>query len=198
MNRLEVAPAMLTLSKTNQIIVGVVLAALIVATRGHHFASINSLPSASLAVFFLAGLYLRPAWVFPALLALCAGLDYAAITVGGVSSFCVTPAYGFLLPAYGVLWLAGRWFAKRYSFSSGAVLPLVGSVAVAATVSELLSSGGFYFFGGRYANPTLAEFGPRLAKYFPHQLENIGFWLGIALIVHVAFVLANAANRAKA
>jgi hypothetical protein len=113
MDQLEAPPTMLTLSKTNQIIIGIVLAVLIIATRGHHFASINSLPSASLAVFFLAGLYLRPTWVFPSLLALCAGLDFSAITYGGVSSFCVTPAYGFLLPAYGVMWLAGRWFAKR-------------------------------------------------------------------------------------
>lgn len=182
---------MLTLSKTSQIIVGAMLAALIIATRGHHFASINNLPSASLAAFFLAGLYLRPAWVFPALLALCAGLDYAAITVGGVSSFCVTSAYGFLLPAYGSLWLAGRWFAKRYSFSTSALLPLVGSVAVAASISELLSSGSFYFFGGRYADPTLAVFGERLIKYFPHQLEGLAFWLGIALVVHVVFAITN-------
>lgn len=189
---------MLTLSKTNQIIVGVILVLLVIATRGHHFASINALPSASLAVFFLAGLYLRPAWMFPALLALCAGLDFYSVTFAGTSSFCVTPAYGFLLPAYGVMWLTGRWFAKRYSFSTKAVLLLVGSVAVAATVSELFSSGGFYFFGGRYANPTLAEFGPRLAKYFPHQLEGIGFWLGITLVVHITFVLASGASRVKA
>ncbi|MDD2933973.1 MAG: hypothetical protein PHO76_08825 [Methylotenera sp.] len=188
---------MLTLSKTNQIIIGAVLTGLIIATRGHHFASINSLPSASLAVFFLAGLYLRPTWVFPSLLALCAGLDFYSITFAGTSSFCVTPAYGFLLPAYGVMWLAGRWFAKRVSFSIKALLPLVGSVAIAATVSELFSSGGFYFFGGRYPDPTLAVFGERLMKYFPHQLENISFWLGVALIVHVAFALANKQQRAK-
>ncbi|MDO9364990.1 MAG: hypothetical protein Q7T58_01395 [Methylotenera sp.] len=188
---------MLTLSKTHQIIIGLVLAALVIVTRGHHFASINHLPSASLAVFFLAGLYLRPTWMFPALLALCAGLDFYSITFAGTSGFCVTPAYGFLLPAYGVMWLAGRWFAKRISFSINALLPLVGSVAIAATVSELFSSGGFYFFGGRYPEPTLAVFGERLMKYFPHQLENIGFWLGVALIVHVAFALANRQQRAK-
>ena len=189
---------MLTLSRTHQIILGLGLAALVIATRGHHFASINSLPSASLAVFFLAGLYLRPTWVFPALLALCAGLDYSAITFGGVSSFCVTPAYALLLPAYGAMWLAGHWVAKRYSFSMSTLLPLLGSVAVAATISELLSSGGFYFFGGRYANPTLAEFGSRLAKYFPHQLENLAFWLGIALVVHVVFAFTSGSDRAKA
>lgn len=189
---------MLTLSKTNQIIIGAVLATLVLITRGDHFAALNNLPSASLAVFFLAGLYLRPTWVFPALLALCVGSDFYAITAGGVSSFCVTPSYGFLLPAYGALWMAGRWFNTKYSFSSKALLPLVGSVAVSAMVSELFSSGGFYFFGGRYADPTFAVFGERLMKYFPQQLEGIGFWLGTALVVHVVFVLANGESRAEA
>jgi len=189
---------MLTLNKTHQIIIGIALATLVVMTRGHHFASINNLPSASLAVFFLAGFYLKPNWVFAALLALCAGLDYAAITFGGVSNFCVTPAYGFLLPAYGTLWFAGRWFAKHYSFSWSALLPLGGSAIIAAAVSELFSSGGFYFFGGRYAEPTIVEFGSRIVKYFPRQIENIGFWLGVALVVHVCFALANSSASAKA
>jgi len=189
---------MLTLSKSNQILIGVVLTLLLITTRGHHFASINVLPSASLAVFFLAGLYLRPVWVLAGLLALCAGLDYSAITVGGVSSFCVTPAYGFLLPAYGVMWFAGRWFAKQYSFSGKALLTLVGSVSIAAVLSELFSSGGFYFFGGRFAETTVAEFGSRLVKYFPQSLEGLAFWLATALVLHVVFTLASSPNRVKA
>lgn len=189
---------MLTLSKTNQILIGVALTLLLVATRGHHFASVVNLPSATLAVFFLAGVYLRPTWALPALLTLCAGLDFAAITFGGVSSFCVTPAYGFLLPAYGVMWLAGRWLAKRYSFSSSTLLPLTGSLAVGAALSELFSSGGFYFFGGRYTSPTLAEFGSRLVKYFPQQLEGLAFWMGVAVVVHIAFVLARGNAQAHA
>jgi hypothetical protein len=189
---------MLTLSKTNQIIIGAVLAALVLITRGDHFSALNNLPAASLAVFFLAGLYLRPTWAFAALLAMCVGSDFYAITAGGASSFCVTPSYGFLLPAYGTLWLAGRWFNNQYSFSGKTLLPLVGSVAVAAFVSELFSSGGFYFFGGRFADPTVAVFGERLMKYFPQQLEGIGFWLVTALIVHIVFVLASGESRAKA
>lgn len=189
---------MLTLSKTNQTFIGVVLAALVLITRGDHVAALNNLPAASLAVFFLAGLYLRPTWAFAAFLALCVSSDFYATTAGGVSSFCVTPSYGFLLPAYGVLWLAGRWFNNQYSFSSKAILPLVASVATSATISELFSSGGFYFFGGRYADPTFAVFGERLMKYFPQQLEGIGFWLGTALIVHIVFTVANSKNRAEA
>lgn len=189
---------MLTVSKTNQTLIGIVLAVLVIATRGHHFASVNVLPSASVAVFFLAGFYLRSAWPLAGLLALCAGLDYAAITVGGVSNFCVTPAYGFLLPAYGVMWLAGRWFANHHSFSGKALLPLLGSVSIAAMVSELFSSGGFYFFGGRFAETSITEFGARLVKYFPHQVEGIAFWLGTALALHIAFTFASGANRVKA
>lgn len=189
---------MLTLSKTHQILIGIVLTVLLVVTRGYHFATMVNLPSASLAVFFLAGAYLRPAWVLAALLALCAWLDYSAVTFGGVNSFCVTLAYGFLLPAYGVLWLAGRWFAKRYSLSVKTLLPLTGSLAISAFASELFSSGGFYFFGGRFAETSLSEFGTRLTTYFPHQLQGLAFWMGIAIVVHVAIALTNNANHAKA
>jgi hypothetical protein len=118
--------------------------------------------------------------------------------MAGVSNFCVTPAYGFLLPAYGVMWFAGRWFASQYSFSSKALLPLVGSVSLAAVLSELFSSGGFYFFGGRFAETSLTEFGARLVKYFPQQVEGIVFWLVTALALHVAFTFASGANRVKA
>jgi hypothetical protein len=189
---------MLTLSKPHQILIGAVLTLLLVATRGHHVASMVSLPSASLTVFFLAGIYLRPAWAPAVLLAICAWLDYSAITVGGVSSFCVTPAYGFLLPAYGVMWLAGRLFAKHINLSTTALLPLTGFLLLGAFVSELFSSGGFYFFGGRFAETSFVEFGSRFVKYFPHQLQGLAFWVGIAVVVHIAIVLTNNSRQAKA
>lgn len=188
---------MLTLSKTNQLIIALVLAAFVIMTRGHHFASVNSLPSASVAVFFLAGLYLSSRLAFPALLALCAGLDFAAITYGGVSGFCITPAYGFLLPAYGAMWLAGRWFAKHYSFSHKAIIPLLASIGIGASISQLFSSGGFYFFGGRYADPTFSVFGERLMKYFPMHFENLAFWLGTAAVVHITFALIHQSKRSE-
>lgn len=185
---------MLVLSKTNQFLIGVVLLLLVFITRGEHFAALSHLPSASLAVFFLAGFYVCARWFFVALLAACVAIDYYAITAAGVSNYCVTPAYGFLLPAYGVLWMAGRWFSQRYDFSAKALLPLVGSVSIAAVVSELFSSGGFYFLGGRFENPTLAVFGERLMRYFPQQLEGLAIWLGTALLVHIAFALTKQAE----
>lgn len=187
---------MLTLSVRNQLFVGIALATLLIATRGQHFATLHSLPGASWAVFFLAGVYLRPAWALPALLGLAGLLDFAAFTGGGASAFCLTPAYVFLLPAYTSLWLAGRWYAARYRFAWTTLAPLAASVLVGAAVCELLSSGGFYFFSGRFNEPTLAEFGARLMKYFPSYLGSLAFYVGTAAAVHTVLALAREAEPA--
>ncbi len=188
---------MLTLSTRNQIVVGLALVAALTLTRGQHFATLHSLPGASWAVFFLAGVYLRPLWALPALLALTWFLDFAAFTWGGASGFCLTPAYVFLLPAYASLWLAGRWYAARYRFAWATLVPLAVSVVVGAAVCELFSSGGFYFFSGRFAEPTLIEFGARLAKYFPSYLSSLTFYVGIAAVVHALLVLARSGGIAR-
>jgi len=180
---------MLSLSRRHQFIIGLSLIALMAITRGHHFATLSHLPSASWAIFFLAGLYVSKKWLFPVLLATAAFLDFAAITWGGVSHFCVSPAYALLLPAYGTLWLAGRWYANNYQFSWVTLLPLGLSLSVATVISQILSSGGFYFFSGRYTDTTLAEFGQRFLQYYPSQLSNLAFYLAIAAIIHICIVL---------
>ena len=182
---------MLSLSKSQQLVIGLLLVALMAFTRGHHFSSINVLPSASLAVFFLAGFYLTGKSIFPILLIEAAALDYAAITWGGVSSFCVSPAYSLLLPAYGTLFLAGQWYSQRYQFTWSTLLPLGTSLLSASVISELFSSGGFYAFSGRFAEPTLIEFVPRFIKYYPAQLSNLAFYIAIAAICHIVFVLTD-------
>lgn len=171
-------------------LIALTLALLMAATRSHHFAATLHLPDASWVVFFLAGFYLRPVWMFPALIALAGVSDYVAIAWFGVSDFCVSPAYGFLLPAYGALWLAGRWYAGRHRFALSTLPPLAGSVVIGAALCEIISSGGFYFFSGRFVETSLVELGLRLAKYFPSSLESLAFWLGIAIVVHIVFTLA--------
>lgn len=188
----------MNLEKRHQIWIGITLVALVAATHGHHFASALHLPPATWAVFFLAGFYLRSAWAFGALLAEVVAIDYVAIALGGVSAFCVSPAYGFLLPAYGTLWLAGRWFAARYSFGMNALPALGASLLASVTLAEIFTSGGFYFFSGRFAETSLAEFGSRLVKYFPHSLESFAFWIGIALAVHLAFAVVRGSARKQA
>jgi len=184
---------MLSISNRQQFIIGLLLLALMAFTRGHHFSSINHLPSATLAVFFLAGLYVSSKWLLPILFAEAALLDYAAITFGGVSSFCVSPAYVMLLPAYGALWFAGQWYAKQYQFSWATLLPLSLSIVFATAVSQILSGGGFYFFSGRYTEPTIAEYGERFVTYYPSALSNIVFYLSLAIAFHIIAVLANRA-----
>jgi len=176
---------MLPLTSRQQFTVGSVLALLLVATRGQHFATLHSLPGASWAVFFLAGVYLRPAWIFPALLAGVAAMDLTPWFLGE-GQFCITTAYAFLLPAYGSLWLAGRWYAARHRPALSTLLPLGLSVFLGGAACELFSSGGFYFFSGRFAEPGMLEFAGREVKYFPSYLGSLAFYVGSAALVHAA------------
>lgn len=189
---------MLSLNFRQQLVIGLGLALLMAFTRSHHWATLHALPDASWAIFFLAALYLRPLWIVPALMLEAALVDYLAITVGGVSDFCVSPAYGFLIPAYAALFLAGRVYARRHRLSPAALPWLLGCALVGAGLAELLSSGGFYFFSGRFAAPTLAEFLPRLAKYFPATLSSMSLYLGLAALLHVAVAsLRGDSNQAR-
>ena len=177
---------MLSLPSRQQLAIGMALALLMALTRSHHWATLHALPDASWAVFFLAGVYLRPRWAVPALMLGAALADYVAITWGGVSGFCVSPAYWLLIPAYGALFLAGRVYARHHRLSWSALPWLMGCALAGAVLAELFSSGGFYFFSGRFAEPGLGEFIPRLVKYFPHMLSTMVTYLGLAAVIHVA------------
>lgn len=178
---------MLALSFRAQIIVGVTLVTLMAATRGHHFAALEHVPSASWAVFYLAGAYLGPFWVFPGLLAEAAFLDFAAVTWGGVSNFCVSPAYVFLVPAYGALWLAGRWYGGMRRDMAAALCSLGTSLIVGTVVCELISSGSFYFLSSRFHQPNLFQFALRFVEYFPRSLSATVFYAGTAGVLHLGW-----------
>ncbi len=174
----------MNLSPRVQLLLGIALAALLAMTRGQHFATLN-LPSASWAVFFLAGLLLAPRWVFPALFVEAALLDFAAIQWAGVSDWCLSPAYWLLLPAYGSLWLGGRLYGgwQRDRLSSLALL--AATVALSALVAYLFSGGGFLFFSGRYPEPSLALLAERLTVYYPRYLGSLALYVGLAALLYV-------------
>ena len=181
---------MLNLTTRQQLGLGFAFFLLMAATRSHHWASIHSLPDASWAIFFLLGVYVRALWIVPTLVAASVIIDYVAITWGGVSDFCVSPAYWLLIPAYLVLFAGGRFYARGHSLSLLGLARLVGVALAVVVVAELLTSGGFYFFSGRFAEPTLAGFVPRFETYFPHMLGTFALYLGVAAAVHVAVVAA--------
>ena len=186
----------MNLSVRNQLIIGAGLVLLIILTRDYHFLSLHSLPGASWAVFFLAGLYLRAIWPLAGLFILTWALDFSAYTWGGASSFCLTSSYVFLLPAYSALWYAGSWYARRYQFEWQTLLPLSLSLMTGAAVCELFSSGGFYFFSGRFEETTLIEFGQRLVQYFPHYMGSLVFYIGIVVVIHTMFTFAQGSFKA--
>ncbi|TWI02859.1 hypothetical protein IP90_01958 [Luteimonas cucumeris] len=162
----------------------VAFAALMIATRFHHFGTAIHLPDASMAVFFLGGLYLRKHWQFASFLGLAVAIDWVAIEHAGVSDFCVTPAYSFLLPAYASLWYGGRLYASRLQ---AGWMPMLGAAAaglVAASLSFGISNGAFYWLGGRYAEPNFAEYAARVWQWGPLFVRTTMTYIVVALLLH--------------
>ena len=183
---------MLKLCPRTQLVAGLALALLMAMTRGQHFATLN-LPSASWAVFFLAGALLRPRWLFPALFIEASLLDFAAVRWGGVSDWCLSPAYWMLLPAYGSLWLGGRLYARWHREHLSSLALLMATVMVAALVCYLFSGGGFLYFSGRYPEPSLALLAERIGVYCPRYLASLALYVGLATLFYVGFRAAQTA-----
>lgn len=169
-------------------VITLLLAAVMVATRFHHFGSALHLPDASLAVFFMAGFYLTGMLAFPVLLVEAGLIDYFAITVGGVSDFCVSPAYWFLIPTYGVMWFAGRWAADKVQMRWQSLLPLIGALVVASSIAFLISNGAFYMLSGRFPDLSWAQYSEHVVKYYlPYVTAALGY-VAFAAFVHWAAV----------
>ncbi len=153
------------------------LIALIVLTRFHHFGGVLHLPDASLTVFFFAGFYRKKA-LFGFLLALAALVDFVAIK-NGVSSWCVSPAYVFLVPTYAAMWFAGRICSTYKAMSIAELAKSAGLLTLAASAAFAISNGSFYLFSGRYDDVSLAGYFIRVARYYPS-------YVGAAMIYALA------------
>ncbi|KRE88715.1 hypothetical protein ASG87_09090 [Frateuria sp. Soil773] len=160
------------------------LAVLMVATRFKHFGDALHLPDASMAVFFLGGLYLRRHLAFVLFVALAVLLDWVSIAYAGVSDFCVTAAYAFLPLAYAVLWYAGRGYAGRLQATPLALAGAFGVAVPAAALSFAVSNGAFYWLGGRYAEPHVAEYAARLWQWGPLFVRTTLGYVAAALLLH--------------
>jgi hypothetical protein len=160
------------------------LAALMVLTRQCDFAGIAD---ASWAVFFLGGLYIGSSRIFALFMLLAVLVDYVATQHLGVSSYCLSPAYPFLLPAYATLWWGGRWLARRWDPSRAlrTLALAAASVAIAVSVCFVISNASFYWLAKRASAPTLAGW-----------RENFSDWYGYFLAVPFAYVSAVLVLRA--
>jgi hypothetical protein len=171
------------------------LAGLMAATRGQQFAPLGQhLPDASLAVFFLAGFYLRALWAPVALFLLATAIDLTAVGWGGVSAYCLSPAYGMLVPAYGSAWALGRWYRTRHHADAKTLPLLVAVLLGAGLVAEFFASGGFYLLSGHFA-PSLEGFGHSLVSYLPGTLSALFAYTALAAVVHLALTSRQVSSR---
>lgn len=167
----------------------VLLAALMAATRYNHFGSAVSLPDASLAIFFLGGLYLarlgRASVAVFAVLTIEAGMvDYYATAIQGVSDWCMTPAYWFLIPTYGSLWLAGRWFALRYTLGGRGFAGLALTAWAASSFAFLFSNAAFYLFSEYFAGMNAFEYASRVSQYYVSYVSVAMLYVACAAGIH--------------
>lgn len=178
----------------------VVLAAAMWVTRSHqiddHFGSFIDLPDTSWAVFFIAGL-LALRWWAPAVLMANAGvIDYLAL-LGGVSDYCVTPAYPFLIPTYLTLWAGGRWAALELAVNARSVARVALGLIAGVLGAFLISNASFYALAGYFETMPALDYANSVLRYLPKFLESTAIYTAVALVVMFASetVRASAARR---
>ena len=152
------------------------LVVLMVLTRFGHFGELSRLPDASWAVFFVGGLLLREARAFAAFFGLAWIVDLASFA-SGTPVDCFSLAYLFLVPAYGLLWFAGRraasWLqpsgASDGTVATRPVAAVTVSLALAAgvTAAFVVSNAGFWAFGAGFSPMGATEYAARVAGYLP-------------------------------
>jgi len=179
----------MTLTKPQQYSVFTALALMMAFTRYHHFLPI---PDASWAIYFVGGFYLKgmSRWAFPALMLEAMAIDYVTTQHFGVSSYCITPAYAFLVPTHAALWLGGYWLQTRLRLDvQGKGLLglgfLAGSAFVAVSIAFAISNGSFYWLGGRHAEPNMVDWIGNFAKWYPYFLSVPLMYIAIVAAIHV-------------
>ena len=175
--------SMKSLTKNHVYLIGGILLFLMIVTRAGF---VNHIQDASWAVFFILGFYLRAAIALPLFLLVAFIVDISVIQATGGENYCFTVSYPFLAPAYGSLWLAGRWFANNYSVTVKGLGYFVLAAVLGTIACDLFSSGGFYFFSDRFEETTFTEFASRVATYLPMYMKTTAIYLAIAALVHFA------------
>lgn len=178
------------MNNTRTIAIIATLAALMAATRFNHFGTAVSLPDASLAIFFLGGLYLarlaRASIAAFVALILEAGLvDFYATSVQGASDWCMTSAYWFLIPTYGSLWLAGRWFALRHSMEGRRLAWLALTAWAASSFAFVFSNAAFYLLSGYFSDMSAAEYAARVTQYYGSYVSMTLLYIACAVGIQI-------------
>lgn len=170
-------------TKINKDIFQLALIGIMALTRFDHYGSVFSLPDASLAVFFFAGLAFNPVWLLGVLLLEAGLIDYVAITQFSVSDFCISSAYLFLIPAYSALWLAGRYARRYFDMNFADSFKVFGMAVLSTTISFMVSNGSFYALSGRFGELSLHRYIGQFAHYYPPYLASSLIYIVIGLAI---------------
>ncbi len=170
----------MTLISTHKLMISLCLA--MAFTRVHHFGDAFSVPDASLAIFFLAGMLMaqRPAWL--GLLLIEAGmLDYVAIHLLSVSDWCISPAYIFLIPTYAVMWFAGKYCAHYQTLSAKQLVITMTWAAGATGIAFIISNMSFFWLSGRFEELALLQYVQNIAQYAPAYMSAALLYILVGL-----------------
>jgi len=162
-----------------------VLMLLMLATRTHHFASLNHLPSASIAIFFLAGMYLRNIKAFWFFYILTVTIDLASSYYRGQFGACITNSYPALVLSYAVMFTAGFYTRPNWQQNAWQINIIKVSVAlfIASSIAFFISNGSYYTLSGKFPELSWAEYATRVDKYFFKSISNPVFYVISAIVI---------------
>ena len=166
--------------KTNSFVIAIIMAFLMLLTRGNHVLTQLSLPDASLALLLIGGLYLRKALWFGVFILLATAIDFGAAAIDSIQAFCLTPGYWGMLPTYAVMWLAGVWLSKQAEPLNIVKYALISVLATVAAF--IISTQTYYLFSGRFPAEGMVESLQHGWEYLPSYLSFTvmylaSFWL---------------------
>lgn len=181
-----------TNTRSKNIAIFASLAVMMAATRFNHFGSAISLPDASIAIFFLGGLYFARLGrvsiaAFVALILEAGMVDYYATSVQGVSDWCMTPAYWFLVPTYASLWLIGRWFVLRQSMGGRGLIGFALTAWAACSFAFVFSNATFYMFSEYFSGMSAVEYASRVSQYYGSYASAGLFYIACAVGIQMIF-----------
>ena len=180
-------------TSTNSLYTLIPLMLLMVATRFYHIGSAWHLPDASWAVFFLGGFYLARKY-FVLLLAEAVAIDFIFFALGG-SQYCLSSAYGFLVPAYAALWFGGQLLREEglRKIEAHDALFFIRGLAywwVSASLAYLFTNASFYFLSDKVVDPTFANYFVHAKIWYAAFVSRPMIYLVAAALAHFAAVQA--------
>jgi hypothetical protein len=176
----------------------VLLAFLMLTTRGNHFSTFNDLPSASYTVFFLAGMYLRSIKSFWFFYLFSITIDLSSSYLRGSFGDCLTASYPALAFSYATMFAVG--FYVKANWDNQPVVVNLAKISlglfVASSIAFFISNGSYYALSGKFPELSWAEYATRVDKYYLKSISNPVFYVLSAIVID--WVASRFFNKASA